>query len=112
MAQPLYVLFKTNKPDSIIWDKWDDLDFKALKESLISLLVLERHLPSVLSLWTAQHTQHLLAHPLLLTTPYIILAYNPNPATPLPSPEDDTPHDCVTLIGHLLTSLPQPHDDL
>ena len=61
MAQSLYGLFRTTNLPLFIWENWDDLAFKALKESLISLPVLEHHLPFFLFLLIIHHTQHLSA---------------------------------------------------
>lgn len=38
LAKPLYILLKNDSPDPISWEEQDDIDFKALKESLINPL--------------------------------------------------------------------------
>ena len=55
----------------------------------------------------------LISYKLLLLIPlhrtlFIIYCSNLNPATLLPSITDKVPHDCLTVMDHLLT----PHDNL
>lgn len=63
------------------------------------------------ALLNAHHTQHITAsylNPLTKHASYNSCCNNFNPAPPLPSSTDDTPHDCLTLPDLLLT----PCDDL
>lgn len=89
---------------------------KSLKEIVVGspLTILVPH--AVEALLNSHHTQHLLAscltfyEILLLAAPHITFSHcnNFNPATILPSPTDEVPHDYLTLTMHLLT----PCDDL